>query len=456
MKEYFNPALIVLIPLAGAFMGLTKYYEFYSVLSSILTFLLLGISYGYHTTNSIISFAGLEIKFMADGLSYIFAFVSGLLWIPTVFYSIGYMNAVERHSLKRFYSAFSLAMCGAFGVAFSGNLITSFLFYEIITLSTYPLVIHSEKPESFMAGRIYLIYLVGTSVILFLPAIVLVYIYSGTTDFNSITLSEMPYNIKRLVLLLFIFGIAKQAIMPLHRWLPEAMVAPTPVSALLHAVCVVKAGVFLIIRVFMNVYGFEELKTLHVNFVPYIASFTIIYASILAIMQDDLKLRLAYSTISQLAYVLFGVSMLNEHGLKTALLQIPAHAFGKITLFFVAGSIYVSHKIKKIPELKGIGYKMPFTMSAFLIGSISMIGLPFSAGFHPKLNMYYAATGGFIIVPALSSILNAYYFLPVFFDAFRGSKSIVKEAPLIMLIPTLFTALVTLLLFFAPHIFYFT
>ncbi|MCS7184536.1 MAG: monovalent cation/H+ antiporter subunit D family protein [bacterium] len=460
MINYFNPVTIILLPVFGAlFILMTKnFYEYVSVVFSIITFFTVLITYfnfyGYLNTKLI--FEGFELKFFADELSYTFGFVSMLLWVPTIFYSIGYMRVVENHSLKRFYSAFSIAMSGAAGVAFSANLITSFLFYEIITLSTYPLVIHSENQNAYRAGRIYFVYLISTSIFLFLPAILLIYIYCGTTDFGLIDTSKMPELLKGVVLLMFIFGIAKHAIMPLHSWLPEAMVAPTPVSALLHAVCVVKAGVFLIIRVFLNVFNIETLSSIYISkYAPYLASFTIIAASIIALYQDDLKLRLAYSTVSQLAYVLYGVSFLNEYGIKAAIMQIPAHAFGKITLFFVAGCIYVSQHKKKVSELDGVGYKMPFTMAAFLIGAFSMIGLPLFAGFHPKLNMFFASKDIFIVVPILSSILNTSYFLPVFFKAFSKKEYHIKEAPLLMLIPTLFTATITVFLFFYPNLFYF-
>lgn len=266
------------------------------------------------------------------------------------------------------YICFAVALLAACGVAFSANLITILVFYEILTLSTYPLVIHHEDDEAVKGARRYIAYLLGTSIAFNLPAIFLTYVFAQTLDFASggILSGTASSQMITVIFFLFVAGIGKAALMPFHSWLPAAMVAPTPVSALLHAVAVVKAGVFTVGRIVFHVFGIDLLSKLGLGIVlAYIASFTIIVASIIAMRQDNLKRRLAYSTVSQLSYIILGVSLLSMKGITGGITHIAMHTFGKITLFLCAGSILVASGKKNISEMKGIGKKMPITIFAF-------------------------------------------------------------------------------------------
>ena len=267
-----------------------------------------------------------------------------------------------------------------------------------------------------------------------------------------------------IVLIAFTFGFAKNGLMPFHSWLPNAMVAPTPVSALLHAVAVVKVGVFCVIRVFTGVFGIELLEKLDIAVVvSWIAAFTVITSSLIALSQDNLKRRLAFSTIGQLSYIILGVSLLSDFGGTGSILHVAMHAFGKITLFFCAGAIYVAMHKKYVSELVGIGRKMPITMTAFAIGSLSVIGLPFTGGLVSK---WYLVMGtaqsdqiALLVVFLISSILNACYFLPIVYRAFfcRPEESLYEggrqEAPLACLVPLCITALLSVISFFNPGLF---
>ncbi len=416
---------------------------------------------------------GLDIRFKVDSLGIFFALLASFLWIITSFYAIGYMRSAKEKKQTRFYACFALTLSATMGVAFSGNMITTFVFYEVITFATYPLVGHKETPEALGGARKYLTYLMGTSVAFFLTAIVSTYYMAGTLDYSNQGLlsgalvNGVSSTLLSVTFLLYIAGIAKAAIMPFHSWLPSAMVAPTPVSALLHAVAVVKTGVFVIIKVVIHVFGIKLLSELGISMVLVVlASTTIILASINALKQDNLKARLAYSTISQLSYVVLGVALLSPAGIMGSILHIVLHAFGKITLFFTAGAIYVATHKTKVSELNGIGRKMPLTMGAFTIAAFSMIGVPPFAGFITK---WYLVTGSFeadfipvLAVLATSTLLNASYFLPIVYSAFfkepdaheHGEHGDHGEAPMLMTIPLLLTALGVCILFFFPSIFY--
>ena len=305
---------------------------------------------------------GFDIKFRVDPLGLLFATVASSLWIVTSFYSIGYMRSTHEHKQTRYFTCFAVSLSSAIGVAFSANLLTLFIFYEILSFVTYPLVAHKETEEAFAGAKKYLIYLMGTSKTLLLAAIILTYNIAGTLEFSHDGLFGGKGNpaLLTVVYFLFIFGFAKAAIMPVHSWLPAAMVAPTPVSALLHAVAVVKVGVFSVLRVIFHVFGPSLMSELNLGVATaLLASFTILMASIYALTRDNLKARLAYSTVSQLSYVVLGASLLTPSGMLGGILHIANHAVSKITLFFCAGSIYVaSHKIN-ISEMSGIGRKMP-------------------------------------------------------------------------------------------------
>ncbi|MDI6655143.1 MAG: monovalent cation/H+ antiporter subunit D family protein [Candidatus Hydrothermarchaeota archaeon] len=407
---------------------------------------------------------GIAIKFKADALGVFFAATASFLWILTSIYSIGYMRSLREHAQTRYFACFAVALSATMGVAFSANLITLFLFYEILTLTTYPLVSHRETPEARSAGRKYLTYLLGASIAFQLVAVVLTYNFAGTLEFskNGILAGTASPTMLTIIYILFIAGFAKAAIMPLHSWLPSAMVAPTPVSALLHAVAVVKVGVFSILRIIFHIYGIDLMNSLNLGIATaYFVSFTIIIASFFALTQDNLKLRLAYSTVSQLSYVILGAALLTSSGMLGGIMQIAMHAFGKITLFFCAGSIYVASHKTNISEMGGIGRKMPFTMLAFFIGTLSVIGVPPFAGFISK---WYLAFGSveagellLLVVLFTSSLLNAAYFLPVVYKAFfeepkeEFDGGEIKEAPAFVVVPLVLTAIGSFILFIYPQ-----
>ncbi|MFC1521714.1 monovalent cation/H+ antiporter subunit D family protein [Elusimicrobiota bacterium] len=406
---------------------------------------------------------GLDIKLRVDALGIFFALTASFLWIVTSFYSIGYVRALNEHAQTRYFMCFAAVMSATIGVAFSANLITLFVFYEIITLATYPLVAHKETAKAMSATRKYLVYLLGTSVAFQLFAIFLTYKLAGTLDFanSGILAGTASKFVLTCVFVLFMAGVAKAAMMPFHSWLPAAMVAPTPVSALLHAVAIVKVGVFFVIRIVLHIFGVDLMAQLGIGTVfAYFASFTIIVASVIALRQDDLKARLAYSTISQLSYIVLGVALLTPLGITGSIMHIVIHAFGKITLFFTAGAIYVATHKTKISELNGIARQMPFTIGAFSIGALSMIGVPPAAGFISKwylvLGSLHAHQIPIFIVLIASTILNACYFLPIIYAAvFKGRETgiRIKEAPMMMVIPLMLTAFGTLVLFFWPGLF---
>jgi multicomponent Na+:H+ antiporter subunit D len=405
-------------------------------------------------------------------MSLLFALVSSFLWILAGFYCVGYMRGLNEHAQTRFYVCYSATIFGAMGVAFSSTLLTLYLFYEVVSIATYPLVMHHQDDEAYDGSRKYISYLMITSKLFLLPALVLVYVTTGTLDFatniqTGMFASDVSKGLVAAIYFMSFFGYAKAAIMPLHNWLPSAMVAPTPVSALLHAVAVVKVGVFSVCRVMLYVFGVD---VLHQHWLgsaslglisAYIVSFTILTASVIALTKSNLKARLAYSTISQLSYIVLGVALLTPNGITGGLIHIPNHAFSKITLFFAAGAIYVAHKKKEIPDLDGIGYKMPFTMAAFGIASLSMIGAPPVAGFVSK---WYLALGtmelgsiGLLVVLMASSLLNAGYFVPIFVRAFfpKSGKNVgapVEEASPFMVVPLFLTAILSVVFGFYPEL----
>jgi multicomponent Na+:H+ antiporter subunit D len=402
-----------------------------------------------------------ELRLALEPLGMLFALVASFLWIVNSLYSIGYMRGNSEPRQTSYYVCFAVALAATLGIAFSANLFTLFLFYELLTLSTYPLVVHKQTPEAIRAGRLYLLMLIGSSIVLFLTAIVWVYVRAGTGDFQpgGIVRDVFTPGETGVLLALFAFGIGKAALMPMHRWLPAAMVAPTPVSALLHAVAVVKAGVFVIVKVVVYVFGVKNLTAIGTgDWLVYVAGGTVIIASLVALVQDNLKRRLAYSTVSQLAYVVLAAILLTPISVIGAALHIAAHAFGKITLFFAAGSIYTAAHKTQVSELDGIGWRMPWTMSAFAIGSLSMVGVPPTAGFVSKWFMLSAAYGTqhyfALAVIILSTLLNAAYFGPIVYAAFfrraADGGHAHGEAPWPIVVALAVTALGTVVLFFAP------
>ena len=414
---------------------------------------------------------GIEVKFCVDGLTLIFALVASFLWILATAYNIGYMRTLKEHAQTRYYFCFAVAIFGAVGVAMSGNIFTLYLFYEVITVFTYPLVAHHQDQEAYHGARKYLVYLMGTSKLFLLPAMIMTYVLCGTLDFHlgDISTGMFPPTANPLLVqityFLYVAGLAKAAVMPLHNWLPSAMVAPTPVSALLHAVAVVKAGVFSVSRVLLSGFGVNLMDQLSLGIVTaYFAAFTIVAASIIALTKDDLKARLAYSTVSQLSYIVLGVSMLTPMAVSGGLAHIAHHAFSKITLFFAAGAIYVATHQKKISLLSGMGRRMPWTFGAFAVASLSMIGVPPVCGFVSKWYMVNGAVSQhyYILLTALlaSTLLNAAYFTPIIYKAFfePAAPGIdldhYSEAPLTMVIPLCFTAAVSVFLGLYPETFF--
>ena len=406
---------------------------------------------------------GLAIEFAVTPLGAIFGLVASGLWILAALYSVGYMRGNHEKHQTRFAAFYAVAVHAAMAVAWSGNLLVLFVFYEILTFSTYPLVTHKESAVARNAGRLYMSILVGTSVILLLPAVVWVWFNTGTLDFRSggYLEGQIDPTVVPILLGLFAFGVGKAALMPIHRWLPAAMVAPTPVSALLHAVAVVKAGVFTILTVVVYVFGIEFLaKTGASQWLIWLTTFTILVSSVVAISKDDIKARLAYSTISQLSYVVLGAALATSMAVQGAALHIVMHAAGKITLFFCAGAIYVQAHLTKVSDLDGQGREMPWVFAAFFFGALSIIGIPPLGGSWSKfMLMMGAADAGYIAILAvlgLSSLLNVYYLLEPLLRAFfrEKIKSVdVKRHPLVV-IPPVMTAVISIALFFYNETFF--
>jgi multicomponent Na+:H+ antiporter subunit D len=416
---------------------------------------------------------GLELAFSVEPLGMLFALVAATLWIVNSAYSIGYMRGNREPRQTQFYVCFAVALSAAVGIAFSGNLFTLFLFYEVLTLTTYPLVAHHADEEARRGGRIYLTILLGTSIVLLLPAILWTLTLAGTLDFRpgGILAGHADALTTGLLLALFAFGIGKAALMPFHLWLPNAMVAPTPVSALLHAVAVVKAGVFTVLKVVVYIFGPGHLLATGASeWLVYVATFSLLMASVMALTKQNLKARLAYSTVSQLAYIVLGAAIATPLALVGAAMHIVMHAAGKITLFFCAGAIYTAHHKTEIGQLDGIGRVMPFTMAAFFLGALSVTGLPPLGGAWSKM---YLALGGldggyWFVVAALmiSSLLNIAYLMPIvaaaFFPLRKRAQSVGAaaagddhplpdhraEAPVWCVVPLCITAAMSVALFF--------
>ncbi len=407
---------------------------------------------------------GLHLSFNIEPLGMLFALIASFLWPVTTVYAIGYMRSHNEENQTRFYSCFAIAIGSVMGIAFASNLFTLFIFYEVLTLSTYPLVTHAGTEKAKKGGRIYLGILISTSIAFFLLAVVSTWFVAGTLDFKpgGIFDSDVDTLVAGTILVLFIFGIGKAAIMPFHRWLPAAMVAPTPVSALLHAVAVVKAGVFTVLKVCVFIFGIDLLAVLpSTQFLLYLAGASILLASLVAMRQDNLKARLAYSTVSQLSYITLGALLATSTGVIGSSMHIATHAFGKITLFFCAGAILVAAHKSKISEMRGLGKQMPITMAAFFIASLSIIGLPPTGGTWSKwyLLMGTLDTEQWILMMVLiiSSLLNIAYLLPIAIHAFistdntSAAESGIKEAPLPSLIAICITTVGCLVLFIYPQ-----
>jgi multicomponent Na+:H+ antiporter subunit D len=466
-------ALALAIPLIGTVLilmseGRPNQRETVTMLTAIALFaavvlLVPGVFHGARPVLSLFQILpGIEISFQMEPLGMMFACVASGLWIVNSIYSIGYMRAKKEGHQTRFYACFAIAIFGAVGVAMSGNMLTLFIFYEVLTLSTYPLVAHHGDEESIRSGRVYLGILLTTSILFLLGGIIWTYVAAGTLDFKpgGILSGKLQGPAIGLMLFLYMYGIGKAALMPIHRWLPAAMVAPTPVSALLHAVAVVKAGVFTVLKVIVYLFGADFLrKSGYADWLMYIAAVSLLLASCIALTKDNLKARLAYSTVSQLAYVVLGGALFVPMGIIGGAMHIAMHAMGKITLFFCAGAIFVATGKTEISEMRGIGRTMPITLAAFLLGSLSVIGVPPFGGVWSK---YYLMLGTvdrgqliFAGVLMISSLLNIAYLLPVvargYFtrpDGEGGEATAIREAPVFCLVPLCITAIGCVLLFF--------
>ena len=467
--------LTITIPLVGAaLIGIFRRYpnwrESASLASSVLLFatvfsMLNIVEAGESIELRIFEpFPGVTFALEAEPLGMVFALLASFLWIVTTLYSIGYMRAHGERNQTRFYVCFAIALACTMGVAFAANLFTLFLFYEILTLSTYPLVTHSGPPEARQAGRIYLAVLLGTSIGFQLVAIIWTWFLVGSLEFTvgGLLGNQQSPGVMAALCALYVFGIGKAALMPFHRWLPAAMVAPTPVSALLHAVAVVKAGVFAILKIAIYVFGLEQLRSLEVSqWLAYVAGITILVGSLVALRQNNLKARLAYSTVSQLGYIVLGAMLASQWAWIGAGMHIVMHGFGKITLFFCAGAILVAAHKTTVDSLNGIGRRMPVTMVGFFVGALSVIGLPPLGGMWSK---WYLALGTvetehwvLLGVLLLSSVLNVGYLLSISVRAFFFRSDVIatdvpiKEAPLPCLLAIGVTSVGCVVLFFFPE-----
>ncbi|MBT4355469.1 MAG: monovalent cation/H+ antiporter subunit D family protein, partial [Rhodospirillaceae bacterium] len=355
-----------------------------TILFAFICFLLHQISNGQNASFKLFEvIPNLMIAFNIEPLGMLFATIASGLWIINSLYSIGYMRGNKEENQTRFYICFAIAISSSLGIAFAGNMFTLFIFYEILTLSTYPLVTHKGTPEAKAGGRRYLGLLIGTSIGFQLIAIIWTWFLTGTLDFTpgGILNGKIEPTILPFLLALYMFGIGKAALMPFHSWLPAAMVAPTPVSALLHAVAVVKAGVFTVLKVIVYIFGIDFLSATGAStWLIWVASFTLLVSSLIALSKDNLKARLAYSTVSQLSYIVLAAALATKLSILGAGLHIATHALGKITLFMCAGAIYVATRKTEISDMDGLGRLMPFTFIAFAIGAFSIIGLPPFAG----------------------------------------------------------------------------
>ena len=474
-------AAALLVPVLGAFGVLLfrrapNLREAASLASAALLFALVlslvpAVAGGARPELTLIEFLpGISIAFKAEPLGAGFALIVAFLWFITVMYGIGYMRAHREQNQTRFYVFFALAIAATVGAAFAANLMTLYLFYEALTLATYPLVTHGGAGKDRAGGRTYLVILLSTSLTFLLLALAWTYTVSGTLEFveggvfsdGGELISGMTPALLALLFALFLFGTGKAALMPFHRWLPAAMVAPTPVSALLHAVAVVKLGVFTILKVTVYTFGLETLSNFGAAVVmQYVAAATLLIAAIYAIREDNLKRRLAYSTISQLAYIVLAAALANELSVMAGGMHILAHAFAKITLFFCAGMILVSLHKTTVTEMHGIGRSMPITLTAWVVASLCVIGLPLTGGFWSKWYLAHGALAAgeplMMGIILLGSLLAMGYLLPPAIRAFYAPPSdaaetvttLRSEAPWPSLLALTITAAMTVLLFFA-------
>jgi len=461
-------AAAVLIPIVGRSPNLREGVTFVAGLLLLANVIYLCglVASGARPELLIGSFAGMfEIKFRMEPLGAIFAAIASSLWIVNSMFTLGYMRGNSEKNQTRFFTFVAIAIASAMGIAASANLITLFIFYEALTISTFPLVSHKGDAKARRGLTIYTLILMGTSLGLLLPAIIGTQVIAGTTDFvlGGVFPADVSMLASSTLLVLFAFGIGKAALMPVHPWLPNAMVAPTPVSALLHAVAVVKAGVFTMLKVVVYTFGTDLTHlTPSSSWLAWIAAFSIVAASVIALRQDNLKARLAYSTVSQLSYITLGAMLATSWGIMGGGLQIVMHAWGKITLFMVAGAIYTIAHRTNVSQLDGLGRKLPWVFGAFLVASVSLIGIPPFGGSWPKFYLMWGAldSGKAVLMAALiiSSLLNILYLMPIAIRGFMKPPADPAADDIIaiearkhrwVIIPPVITAIGTCVLFFA-------
>ncbi|HVF31906.1 MAG TPA: proton-conducting transporter membrane subunit [Acidimicrobiales bacterium] len=476
-----TPLLVLLVPLAGtaAMVALRQWRnarELCAVAAGVAQTVLVATMVPTVLDGGTISFTALTflpeapIALRVDALGVVLAGTASVLWVLTTVYAMGYLGTGPDRALTRFHACFGLTMAATMGAAFAANLVTLYLFYEALTIVTYPLVTHTGTPEAIRGGRRYLAYQLGSGVAFFLPAIVLTYTMSGTFDLvrGGTFGPDESRTLLVVVYVLYLLGIAKAAMMPVHAWLPAAMVAPVPVSALLHAVAVVNVGVFCVFRIVLDVFGSDLVGELGLGTLTLVVtSATILLASGYALRLDDLKGILAYSTIGQLSYMILGVALLTDGGRTGGMLHLVGHAFSKITLFFAVGSIYLATHRTGASELRGIGRRMPWTMTAFSLGALSIIGIPPTVGFLAKYFLFLGAAeaGEWIVIVVLagSTLLSAGYYLRVMRVAFSDAPVLVAtegpggpggesppapvtESPALILVPLVIAAAMTVVL----------
>jgi multicomponent Na+:H+ antiporter subunit D len=459
------------VPLIMLSTRLPNLREFWTILASIIKFgLVLSLlpaalegRVAEYTLFDIAPNVGLTLR--VDQFGIFFAIIASGLWIFTSFYSIGYVRGNHEKKQTRYFASFAVCLSSTMGVAFAGNLLTFIIFYEMLTIATYPLVIHKENKEAIAAGRKYLVYTLSAGLIL-IAAAGITYSLTGTLDFRPGGIFDETHlspTMAVVLFVLFMMGVGvKAGIMPLHSWLPAAMAAPTPVSALLHAVAVVKSGVFGVIRVVGFIFGPQIMAQFGLNNILMIfAGATIILASLLALKQDNLKRRLAYSTVGHLSYIVLGAALLSPSGFTGGIFHIATHATMKITLFFCAGAIYVNLHKENISELKGIAKAMPWTMAAFTIGAMGLAGIPPINGFVSKWFIGAGAVQSDHLIPlfilVISGILNIGYFFPIIKTAyFDESPGIEKygEASMLMVVPIMITAVLSVVFGIIPNLFF--
>jgi multicomponent Na+:H+ antiporter subunit D len=407
---------------------------------------------------------GVELALRVDTLGFVFAVVASTLWLLTSLYSIGYMRGTNEHKQTRYYTSFALCLHATIGIAFAANLLTFVIFFEMLSLATYPLVLHKETPKAIDAARKYLCFVLPAGLMLVLAVVLTATIHPASLDFRAggfLSTTDASRRMLQLLFLLFMLGVGvKAALMPLQSWLPAAMAAPTPVSALLHAVAVVKAGVFGVLRIVGFVYGPTLLRDIGVwHMLAWVAGITLTVASLLALRQDNLKRRLAYSTVGHLSYIVLGAAILTPSGMAGSVMHLMFHATMKITLFFCAGAIYVRTHKENISEMVGIGRQMPVTMIAFAIASLGLAGVPGVNGFVSKWTLAVGTVDArqwtFLGLLVLSGVLNAAYFFPIVHQAFFRENeecSSYSEASWWMVGPLTVTALMSLVLGVMPNL----